>query len=489
MDNDSKTPPPPGEQATQETKSGADKSRGSADLAVEQSGHSQKDGAKVAEEKAPQESDKASPQPDTEKQAAKPGHKPDRSSPAPQATARASVDRHLPAKKKSSVLKKFLYLIILLGLAVGGYYGWRHYGESLQDKFFSSTPSASISVSSGGDAAKSAADQTKPAASEPDSQLPEVSAGNSVEGVDGTELGTEDEPGGNPVADRLAQLEAQLGDAQLRLNSHQQRLQALSTTTREDWLLAEAEYLLRLANQRILTERQTANALSLMVTADDILKEIDDPDLFPVRRALAADITSVKLAGVVDREGIYLRLDALIGAIPNLKMPLREPAVAAEASPAANIEPWYITLIENAKSALVKMSGIVRVERVDVPLEPVLLPSEQQLLHLNLRMALEQAQLALMREEPRIYKASLGRAQDYIENRFSDAAPTTVFGDELRALAEEKISQPVPALSGSINALQDYIRVWHHRYSVGEQGQPSAESSSETVEADTGVAQ
>src|SRR5690606_5363670 len=86
------------------------------------------------------------------------------------------------------------------------------------------------------------------------------------------------------VAAKLQQLETQVSESQLRLNNHQERLQALSTTTREDWLLAEAEYLLRLANQRILTERQTANALSLMVTADDILKEIDDPDLFVVRK-------------------------------------------------------------------------------------------------------------------------------------------------------------------------------------------------------------
>ena len=37
-----------------------------------------------------------------------------------------------------------------------------------------------------------------------------------------------------------------------RLDSHNKRLLSLSSTSREDWLLAEAEYLLRLANQRLL---------------------------------------------------------------------------------------------------------------------------------------------------------------------------------------------------------------------------------------------
>src|SRR5690606_8016466 len=59
----------------------------------------------------------------------------------------------------------------------------------------------------------------------------------------------------------LETLEDQVARLQVTLNGQQERLRALSTTTREDWLLAEAQYLLRLANQRILTERDGANAL------------------------------------------------------------------------------------------------------------------------------------------------------------------------------------------------------------------------------------
>src|SRR5690606_37845313 len=87
----------------------------------------------------------------------------------------------------------------------------------------------------------------------------------------------------------LENTQSRLAEVQLQLSHQAQRLRALSETTREDWLLAEAEYLLRLASQRILTERQTSNAITLMETADGILRDLDDSDLFAVRKALAAD--------------------------------------------------------------------------------------------------------------------------------------------------------------------------------------------------------
>ena len=65
------------------------------------------------------------------------------------------------------------------------------------------------------------------------------------------------------VAAAEARLEALVNDQRSalsqvdqRINAQQQRLINLSTTSREDWLLAEAEYLLRLANQRVLIERE-----------------------------------------------------------------------------------------------------------------------------------------------------------------------------------------------------------------------------------------
>ena len=52
------------------------------------------------------------------------------------------------------------------------------------------------------------------------------------------------------------QLDNQLQNIELRVNAQGKRLVELGSTTRSDWLLAEAEYLARLAQQRLQTERR-----------------------------------------------------------------------------------------------------------------------------------------------------------------------------------------------------------------------------------------
>src|SRR5690606_11245059 len=203
-------------------------------------------------------------------------------------------------------------------------------------------------------------------------------------------------------------------------------------------------------------EGQTGNAVALMTAADAILRELDDPGLFAVRQALARDITRLRGAGVVDREGIYVQLDALIASVPDLRVPLVE-----EEGPAVEVAPeeaatWYQRLGDNAWRALSRMSGIVRVDRLDVPAAPPLLPSEQALLQLSVRTLLEQAQLALMRGEQHIYTASLTRARNSIAASFPGSDMAGVFDEQLAQLASLQVTRPVPDVAASIVALQDY---------------------------------
>ena len=88
-------------------------------------------------------------------------------------------------------------------------------------------------------------------------------------------------------ANDIEQVQRGLSSIQLRLNNQGKRLAELGTTTRSDWLLAEAAYLARLANQRLHTERSTKNPLALLENVDVILKQLDDPELLPLRGAVA----------------------------------------------------------------------------------------------------------------------------------------------------------------------------------------------------------
>lgn len=265
----------------------------------------------------------------------------------------------------------------------------------------------------------------------------------------------------------IGELRDEMADLRLQVDSHTDRLRQLSTTSREDWLLAEAEYLLRLASQRLLTERQAANAVALMESADAILRDLNDPDLYPVRKALADGITQVKMAEAIDREGMFLRIGALVDAVDSLDSSL--PHASEEPSSTGYQEPstWYGRLADNIRQAAIRMVGLVRVERRAIPLQPPLTAEQEQVLRYNLKVVLEQARLALLREEQTIYVESLARAADWVDEHFAQNARTAAFMAELDKLRGQSISQELPSLMPSLQALQTYIRLWHNRHDPG----------------------
>lgn len=273
-----------------------------------------------------------------------------------------------------------------------------------------------------------------------------------------------------------AALNQSISDIQLNINSHARRLRELSTTSRSDWLLAEAEYLIRLANQRLITERNTKNATSLLVTADGILRDLDEVDLLPVRKALAKSITALRSARMVDREGLYLQLSALSEQLVNL--PLMAPELDEEESSDIETEvietdengsiseQWRVRLYQSFNSALESASDLIRVRRRDAPLEPLPSVEEDQQLRHNLAILLEQAQMALLREEQAIYQASLEKAQAWLNNYFELNESAIPLVEQLALLEQENVVQQLPDISEGLEVLRDYIDSWHKRYTV-----------------------
>lgn len=255
-----------------------------------------------------------------------------------------------------------------------------------------------------------------------------------------------------------------------RLEEHSRRLRSLSTTTREDWLLAEVEYLLRLANQRLQMERGTVGALGLLQAADQILLELDDSELFAVRDKLARDITALRLTPGVDRSGLYLQLAALAGQVEQLpELPRMEHATAAEAeqaeADATTAAVAQIGFTDALKahfwSAMDQLKHQVRIRHSDQALEPLLPPDGARYLRQNIRFNLEQAQLAMLREETEIYHHSLHQAEQLLRQYFALQPAALLIADQLQELAQTEVAVTLPSIAGSLNALQEHIRKLH----------------------------
>lgn len=267
------------------------------------------------------------------------------------------------------------------------------------------------------------------------------------------------------IARQKETVQESLNEMAQRLDSTAARVLAMSSVNRDDWKLAEAEYLLRLANQRVLLERNSGNAVALAQTVDEILRDLNDPDLFPIRRALAAELSELKLAGDIDREGVYLRLLALSQQLD--KLPLIEPL-------GENEEPWLLDedgqseatsiwarVKRKANSLLRLLGNHLRVRDHAQPVPAILPPDNRIYLKQNLRLMLEQAQSALLREEAEVYQASLEKANTWLAEYFPLNPQSVAAQAEIAELQNAVIAQTLPNFSESTLLLKSYIERKH----------------------------
>ena len=263
------------------------------------------------------------------------------------------------------------------------------------------------------------------------------------------------------------ELSQQVINLQLQVNAQGARITELGSTTRTDWYLSEAAYLARLASQRLQTERGTKNPLALLQKVDSILVEIDEGGMLAVRAAIAADITALRLAGEIDIEGIVLELNALAVQIDEL--PMIQLSANSSASNQDSDDNGLANLVVDESlsqrwSALIdeftqSLGQLVQVKQRLQPIERVLSASEESVVRNNVRLLLQQAANAALREQQSIYDLSLKRAQQWLTQYFQMNSSVEVVKDRLIKLSVEQVVQELPFIDGSVNALEAFMIV------------------------------
>ncbi|WP_346838494.1 uroporphyrinogen-III C-methyltransferase [Microbulbifer sp. SAOS-129_SWC] len=270
----------------------------------------------------------------------------------------------------------------------------------------------------------------------------------------------------------VAELRQQIAELQRNVTAQGNRLGELGNASREDWQLAEADYLLRLANQRLMLERDSRAALGLVEEVDQIVRRVNLPDLYGVRQQLARDITALKLVDNIDREGLYLRLRALEEQLLRTDIQPKFDLATLDAS----IEPEE-TETKAGQSAWQRswqhFTQFVRdsVRIRDGNIDPVLLsPQSEARFRQSLRLNMEQAELALLREDSTVYKDALSRARKLLLEYGTDTRQRDVLAKELQEMAQEPIAVELPSLSASQSALHNYIERLHKLDNGNQQG-------------------
>ena len=261
-----------------------------------------------------------------------------------------------------------------------------------------------------------------------------------------------------------------------------QQLNELGASSRSDWLLAEAEYLLHLANQRLSLEHDFKGAEAILLMADKVLSETNDPGLLPIRQALATETLSLQQLGGFDKQGIYVRLSAMINSLDKLSesvllstKAIQGPQPLARTPENSELintdEPFqWETLWAGIRKDLEKVFSI---RRLDQPIEPLLAPEQGYYLKQNLRLMLEQASLALLDQNTPIYQDSLDKASQWISLYFDLRDPQSqALITSLEALKTQEISHELPDISNSLRLLKTKIEEMYQNHRLGRLSTP-----------------
>ena len=224
--------------------------------------------------------------------------------------------------------------------------------------------------------------------------------------------------------------------------------------TSREWKLAEAEYLMRIANHRLLMERDVRGARMLLAAADDVLAGLDDFSLFPVRASLAEELASLSAIVPLDVQGAFLRLEAIKTRLDEL--PLRLPQfVAGRWDTTAT--PVAASLWQKVVNRLLTLFEFRRYD--DEGVRPLLTPGEATYLEMNLRLMLERAQLALLRQDAVLFDVSLDAAREWLALYLEpDNAAVVEVAAELEELSGLDLDRALPDISGSLMALKRVSR-------------------------------
>lgn len=277
----------------------------------------------------------------------------------------------------------------------------------------------------------------------------------------------------------------QAGLFQQQLNEIVYEVQSIGGTSGRDWLLAEVEYLLKLANQRVLIEKDVDTAIDLLVTADGILEESEGIAAFRIREAIANDLAKLQAVGGIDMDGLFLKLGALVNQVDQLqqkRMSYQPPDEIIEETTAADeLHEGGVAWIDSVKRFFARLyarlSGLVDFRRDARPVTPILPPGEEYYLRQNLILRLEQAQMALIKGTQTVFEYSLSESLEWVELYFEPTDPVTQsMSATLQELLQVRVERELPDISASLIQIRQLMADFHKSPNRAAQ-EPAAEEN------------
>lgn len=226
------------------------------------------------------------------------------------------------------------------------------------------------------------------------------------------------------------------------------------------WMAAEAEYLMRVANHRLRLERDVATALEALQLADGRLEATADPGWIPAREALANEMAALRTLAKVDTTGMSAAMASLAGRVDRLHLIGSRPLVFSRGPNADPASPGEegISMRRILEDGWDGFRSMMVIRRLDEPVTAMLPPEQHYFVHQNLRLQLEAARFALLRHDTPLYQSSLATARGWIrEFVVPEDVEGQVMLEEIERLMQVDIVPALPDVSGSLRLLREQL--------------------------------
>ena len=247
---------------------------------------------------------------------------------------------------------------------------------------------------------------------------------------------------------RLDALPSRFVDLERQLSA----LQGVSFDARQEWVRAEVQYYLNLANSELALAGRWDTAATALELADGRLRELGNPALNPVRERIAAELLALRSVRPPDVSGLSYSLGRLAARVVELPFSGELPGRYATEGAAPTVEPGLARLWASIKAAF---GSLISVQRRDVPVERALSAADRTLIRRQLGVELELARLALVAGEAESFRQSLNQALSLLRAEFDvSAAPVESALALLDGMLGIEIAPARPDISGSLNLLR-----------------------------------
>ncbi len=231
----------------------------------------------------------------------------------------------------------------------------------------------------------------------------------------------------------------------------QSNLMTLSGNT--DWVLAEANYLAFMANERLKTAQDVTTALAQLNSADERITRLGNPALLWVKDSLAKDIAKLKNFPYVNRQALWEQLGLINAEFNQLhfKSVTNGKASAIEENPKDNnMSKWHKALWKSWQ----ELKSVIKVTQVAQNAIPLALTEQEQSQILRtLHMMTEQARWAILQGENTIYLQSLQSMKTWLNEYFAEDKMQKELLNQIAQLEQQNINIAVPDINESVQAL------------------------------------